>query len=126
VNGCGGTARLRAGDHAFVAVTYSLPHQLKVHRLSLDEVAARIQRTIASWQAWSARCTYQGPYRDQVLRSALVLKALTNAPTGAIVAGPDDFPARGGGRGPQPGLPVQLAARRRPQPPRAVQPRLHR
>jgi alpha,alpha-trehalase len=88
VCGCGGTATLRAGDHAFVAVTYSLPHQLEVHRLSLDEVAARIQRTIAFWQAWSGRCTYQGPYRDQVLRSALVVKALTNAPTGAIVAAP--------------------------------------
>jgi GH15 family glucan-1,4-alpha-glucosidase len=98
VCGCGGTATLRAGDHAFVAVTYSLPHQLEVHRLSLDEVAARIQRTIAFWQAWSGRCSYQGPYRDQVLRSALVLKALTNAPTGAIVAAPTtSLPEAAGG-----------------------------
>lgn len=86
--GCGGTARLRGGDHAFVALTYSMPHRLEVQRLSLDQVAARIQHTIAFWQAWSARCTYQGPYREHVLRSALVLKALTHAPTGAIVAAP--------------------------------------
>jgi hypothetical protein len=51
-------------------------------------VTARIDRTVGFWWDWSARCTYQGPYREQVLRSALVLKAPTNAPTGAIVAAP--------------------------------------
>ncbi|HEV3498467.1 MAG TPA: glycoside hydrolase family 15 protein [Actinomycetes bacterium] len=60
----------------------------RFHRLSREEVSARIQRTVGFWQDWSARCTYQGPYREQVLRSALVLKGLTNAPTGAIVAAP--------------------------------------
>jgi alpha,alpha-trehalase len=88
VCGCGGTATLRAGDQAFLALTHQVPHQIHVHRLSRHEVAARIDRTVDFWRDWSARCTYQGPYREQVLRSALVLKGLTNAPTGAIVAAP--------------------------------------
>jgi alpha,alpha-trehalase len=88
VCGCGATATLRAGDQAFLALTHQLPHQVQVHRLSRDEVAARIDRTVGFWRDWLARCTYHGPYREQVLRSALVLKGLTNAPTGAIAAAP--------------------------------------
>jgi GH15 family glucan-1,4-alpha-glucosidase len=88
VCGCGATATLRAGDQTFLALTHQLPHQVQVHRLSRHEVLARIDRTVGFWRDWSARCTYDGPYREQVLRSALVLKGLTNAPTGAIVAAP--------------------------------------
>ncbi|MGV9934041.1 glycoside hydrolase family 15 protein [Streptomyces olivaceoviridis] len=45
-------------------------------------------RTEAYWQTWAARSTYQGPHKEAVTRSALTLKALTYAPTGAIVAAP--------------------------------------
>jgi len=44
--------------------------------------------TEQEWGQWSARCTYQGRWRDEVLRSLLTLKALTYAPTGGIVAAP--------------------------------------
>ena len=45
-----------------------------------------ITQTEQWWQKWSDRCTYQGPWRDAVLRSLITLKALTYAPTGGIVA----------------------------------------
>jgi GH15 family glucan-1,4-alpha-glucosidase len=50
-----------------------------------DELAAE---TIAYWRRWLGQCTYQGRWREMVHRAALVLKLLTYAPTGAIVAAP--------------------------------------
>jgi GH15 family glucan-1,4-alpha-glucosidase len=40
------------------------------------------------WHEWSERCVCQGEWRDAVVRSLLILKALTYAPTGGIVAAP--------------------------------------
>ncbi len=45
-----------------------------------------LEATEAWWQAWSARCTYRGEWRDAVSRSCATLKALTYGPTGGIVA----------------------------------------
>jgi GH15 family glucan-1,4-alpha-glucosidase len=45
-----------------------------------------IETTDAWWQNWSGACSYQGDYREQVLRSLITLKALTYEPTGGIVA----------------------------------------
>jgi GH15 family glucan-1,4-alpha-glucosidase len=47
-----------------------------------------IERTDRFWREWAERCTYQGRWRPEVIRSLLVLKALTYSPTGGIVAAP--------------------------------------
>src|SRR5213076_1576128 len=47
-----------------------------------------LQDNEAWWREWSKRCTYDGPYRDAVVRSLMALKALTYEPTGGIVAAP--------------------------------------
>ncbi|MGH3005757.1 MAG: glycoside hydrolase family 15 protein [Gaiellaceae bacterium] len=45
-----------------------------------------VAETEAWWREWSSRCSYEGEWRDAVERSLIVLKALTYAPTGGIVA----------------------------------------
>jgi len=50
--------------------------------------AAALQDTEEFWVEWCSRCSYEGKYRDRVMRSLITLKALTYAPTGGIVAAP--------------------------------------
>ncbi len=86
LDSCSAGRIMEPGDDAYVVLTYELPHELDPHPLDRSELAQAMLDTIEWWEDWSARCAYRGPYREQVVRSALVLKALTNAPTGAIVA----------------------------------------
>jgi GH15 family glucan-1,4-alpha-glucosidase len=53
-----------------------------------EEAQDWFRETVDYWQRWTAHCTYQGRWREEVLRSVLALKLLTYQPTGAIVAAP--------------------------------------
>jgi GH15 family glucan-1,4-alpha-glucosidase len=50
------------------------------------DAEAKLAATLGWWRDWSSRCTYQGEYAEAVMRSALALKLLTHAPSGAVVA----------------------------------------
>lgn len=52
------------------------------------ESEERFRKTVAYWQRWLGRCTYQGRWREVVHRSALALKLMVYEPTGALVAAP--------------------------------------
>lgn len=52
------------------------------------DASAVLDETVRWWQRWAERLSYDGRYRNEVRASLLVLKALTYAPTGAIVAAP--------------------------------------
>jgi GH15 family glucan-1,4-alpha-glucosidase len=45
-----------------------------------------LDSTESYWNDWIGRCTYEGEWREAVIRSLLTLKTLTYAPTGGIVA----------------------------------------
>lgn len=51
-------------------------------------VSESFTETLNFWQSWVARCQYKGRWRETVDRSALVLKLLTSAAHGSIVAAP--------------------------------------
>jgi GH15 family glucan-1,4-alpha-glucosidase len=53
----------------------------------LDAHTAQME-TESWWRDWARRCTYRGPYREAVVRSLMILKAMTYEPTGGIVAAP--------------------------------------
>jgi GH15 family glucan-1,4-alpha-glucosidase len=69
------------GDQAWFQLVWFPSHEEVPDRAVSD-----VSRTEDWWRDWSGRCTYQGPYREAVLRSLITLKALTYAPTGGIVA----------------------------------------
>ena len=56
--------------------------------MSRGEATRLFDDTVGYWRGWLAKCTYQGRWREIVHRSAMTLKLLTYAPTGALVAAP--------------------------------------
>jgi GH15 family glucan-1,4-alpha-glucosidase len=77
--------KVRAGQSLSFLLTYYPSHQPAPGPF---DTASALARTEQHWRAWADKCTYQGPWRDSVVRSLITLKALTHQPTGGIVAAP--------------------------------------
>jgi GH15 family glucan-1,4-alpha-glucosidase len=79
------TFDVAAGDRVSFSLAWKQSH-LPPDPCIVTEAA--LESTKGFWSDWSSRCSYQGPYREAVMRSLITLKALTYAPTGGIVAAP--------------------------------------
>jgi GH15 family glucan-1,4-alpha-glucosidase len=89
--------RLRQGQRCYVSLIY-VHGEPAVLPVSGGEAERKIAQTLRWWRAWASCCRYTGPYRAAVVRSALTLKLMTYAPSGAVVAAPTtSLPERIGG-----------------------------
>jgi GH15 family glucan-1,4-alpha-glucosidase len=79
------TASLREGETAGV-VLESMGGRPR--RISAAELEKMMNDTSRFWRDWVHRSTYRGRWREMVARSAMTLKLMTYAPTGALVAAP--------------------------------------
>jgi GH15 family glucan-1,4-alpha-glucosidase len=86
-----------AGQEVAFALTW---HPSHVRAPQPIDARAAVARTEVAWLDWSAQCTYTGRWGEAVHRSLVILKGLTHAPTGGILAAPTtSLPEElGGGR----------------------------
>ncbi|MFI5967805.1 glycoside hydrolase family 15 protein [Streptomyces asoensis] len=71
------------GESVAFVLTWHPSHE---SRPPLVDPWEALRVSVDDWRAWAARCRYDGPHRDAVVRSLITLKALTYVPTGGIVA----------------------------------------
>ena len=79
-------ARFEAAAGARAQIALSISHQEPLVLPAGRESDERLERTIAFWRRWASTRTYDGPWREAVIRSALALKLLVFSPSGAIAA----------------------------------------
>ncbi|MFC4332880.1 glycoside hydrolase family 15 protein [Streptomyces andamanensis] len=89
--------KLTEGESAVFALD-QVGGEVAPRRCARAEADEQFAATVAYWRRWIAQSRYRGRWREMVHRSALTLKLLTYAPTGAIVAAPTtSLPERIGG-----------------------------
>jgi GH15 family glucan-1,4-alpha-glucosidase len=79
--------KLLEGESAVFALD-QVGHDITPRSCPHDEAEQQFTATVAFWRRWLSASRYRGRWRETVHRSALTLKLLTYAPTGAIVAAP--------------------------------------
>ncbi|MFM9925176.1 glycoside hydrolase family 15 protein [Variovorax sp. H27-G14] len=84
-----------AGERVPFVLNYRPSHTPAQEAIDADQTLAQTQTL---WREWSQQCSYQGRWREPVLRSLMTLKALIYQPTGGIVAAPTtSLPEQPGG-----------------------------
>ena len=74
---------VEAGETLSFVLTWSRSHLPPPPPL---DVGHALESTENFWKEWSGRCSFEGPWRDAVVRSLITLKSLIYQPTGGIVA----------------------------------------
>ncbi len=97
------TITISAGERRHLSILFRRPELIDHGNVAVPDTAeldGRLAETISWWEKWSSQGAFPVPYADLVGRSAIVLKGLSNAPTGAIAAAATtSLPeAPGGGR----------------------------
>jgi GH15 family glucan-1,4-alpha-glucosidase len=77
------TYALTEGETVDVSLTWFRSHLQPPHAIDIE---AAYHETVRWWLDWAARYSHEGPYYEPVMRSLLVLRALTDEQTGGIVA----------------------------------------
>ena len=80
------SGRFGAAQGSSSLVSLSFAHHEPLVFPARAQVEDRFDRTSAFWQAWAGESTYRGAFAEAVVRSALALKLLVFAPSGAIAA----------------------------------------
>ncbi|MGO1538104.1 MAG: glycoside hydrolase family 15 protein [Leucobacter sp.] len=88
-----GTMQVSAGDTVDYTMTWFRSYRPVPDQLDVDQA---LETTRHWWQVWADRVEHQGPHHEHVVRSLIVLRALTNHDTGGIAAAattslPEDF-----------------------------------
>ena len=91
------TQRVAGGISVHFTLRAGESHTFQLSRVAQDHICrplpehvtrAAFEATVTYWRTWLSRSRYRGRWREMVNRSALTLKLLTYAPTGALVAAP--------------------------------------
>jgi GH15 family glucan-1,4-alpha-glucosidase len=79
-------ARFEAGAGTRAVIALCTSHHEPLVMPTRDEIEARLDATTVTWRRWTESLDYSGPWREAVVRSALALRLLVHAPTGAVAA----------------------------------------
>jgi pentatricopeptide repeat protein len=97
----GGRCTVARGERRYLSILYDKPEKLDEGLIAPpkgETVTQRLKETVSWWDNWATQGRIDSPYAESVLRSAIVLKGLSNAPTGAIAAAPTtSLPESSGG-----------------------------
>jgi GH15 family glucan-1,4-alpha-glucosidase len=72
---------IKKGERVPMQLTWFASHEKPPEAIDVERA---LTSTECFWRDWAGRCTYQGRWRDAIIRSMITLKAMTYAPTGPL------------------------------------------